>query len=60
MSAPEDKKVAKERTFGREIELDLTSREKEFELMMYPVSMTFKWDDWQKQFIEYSMKKLGV
>ncbi len=57
VSAPEDRKIAKERSFGREIELDLTSREKEFESLMYPVSMAFQWDDWQKQFIEYSMRK---
>lgn len=24
---------------------------------MYPVSMVFHWDDWQRRFIEYSMKK---
>jgi Protein of unknown function DUF262 len=57
VSAPEDRKIAKERSFGREIELDLTSRENEFESLMYPVSMAFQWDDWQKQFIEYSMRK---
>ena len=55
MSVPEDKKVAED--FGRTVVLDLTTREKEFEALMYPVSMVFRWDDWQKEFIEYSMKK---
>ncbi|MDQ2079049.1 DUF262 domain-containing protein [Xanthobacteraceae bacterium Astr-EGSB] len=55
ISVPEDKKVTSD--FGREITLDLTSRQNEFEQLMYPVSMVFQWDDWQKQFIEYSMKK---
>lgn len=55
VSVPEDKKVVE--AFGRKIVHDLTTREKEFESLMYPVSMAFQWDDWQKQFIEYSMKK---
>jgi hypothetical protein len=55
VSVPEDKIVAED--FGRNVILDLTTREKEFETLMYPVSMVFHWDDWQKQFIEYSMKK---
>lgn len=51
----EDKKVTED--FGRKVILDLTTRESEFEALMYPVSMAFQWDDWQKLFIEYSMKK---
>jgi hypothetical protein len=50
VSAPEDKLIAKEKTFGREVELDLTTREKEFEALMYPVSQVFDWDDWQDGF----------
>lgn len=56
IAAPEDRLIPKEKTFGREIELDLTSREKEFDALMYPVSMIFHWDDWHTQFIQYSMK----
>jgi hypothetical protein len=55
VSVPGDKKVAED--FGRKVVLDLTTREKEFEALMYPVSMVFQWDDWQKQFIEFSMRK---
>ena len=55
IAVSEDKKVTED--FGRKVTLDLTTRESEFEALMYPVSMAFQWDDWQKQFIEYSMKK---
>jgi hypothetical protein len=54
-SVPEDKKITED--FGRKLVLDLTTQEKEFESLMYPVAMVFQWDNWQKQFIEYSMKK---
>jgi hypothetical protein len=55
LSVPEDKIISED--FGRKTIMDLSSREKEFESLMYPVSMVFHWDDWQKQFIEFSMKK---
>ena len=55
LSVPENKIIT--RDFGREIILDVSSLEKEFASLMYPVSMVFRWDDWQRQFIEYSMKK---
>ena len=42
--------------FNRNVELDLSSREAEFENLMYPVSQIFDWDDWQKEFIEHAMK----
>ncbi|WP_194472677.1 DUF262 domain-containing protein [Bradyrhizobium sp. CCBAU 51753] len=51
----EDGKIAED--FGRKIVLDLSTREKEFEHLMYPVSMAFNWDEWQKQFIEHFMKE---
>jgi len=55
VATPEDKKITSD--FGREVALDLTSREKEFETLTYPVSMVFQWDDWQKRFIEHAMKR---
>jgi hypothetical protein len=55
VSVSGDKKISED--FGRTVVQDLTTREKEFEELMYPVSMVFQWDDWQKQFIEYSMRK---
>jgi len=55
VSIPENKIVAND--FGRQVVLDLTTAENEFDQLMYPVSMVFRWDDWQKRFIEHSMKK---
>lgn len=55
VSIPENKIITTD--FGREVLLDLTTAEREFDLLMYPVSMAFRWDDWQKRFIEHSMKK---
>lgn len=55
VSIAENKIIATD--FGREVLLDLTTAEREFDLLMYPVSMAFRWDDWQKRFIEHSMKK---
>lgn len=39
--------------FGREIVLDLSSADKEYASLMYPVSQVFDWDDWQDGFVEY-------
>lgn len=55
LSIPETKMVTSD--FGRQIELDLRTEQDEFEKLMYPVSMIFRWDDWQRKFIEHSMKK---
>lgn len=38
---------------GREIVLDLTNDDKEFENLMYPVSMVDEYDVWRTKFIEY-------
>ncbi len=38
---------------GREIVLDLTNDDKEFENLMYPVSMVDEYDIWRTKFIEY-------
>jgi hypothetical protein len=46
---PEDRKQRS--NFGKDIDLDLSSREKEFEHLMYPVSMLFDWTAWQTDFI---------
>ena len=49
-AVPEDE--ARPRDFGREVVLDLSTPEKEFESLMYPVSQVFDWDDWQDGFDE--------
>ena len=54
VSVPSSKIIATD--FGRQVILDLTTAENEFDLLMYPVSMAFRWDDWQRRFIEHSMK----
>jgi hypothetical protein len=38
---------------GRDIVLDLTTREKEFENLMYPVSLVDEYDTWFPAFFEY-------
>ena len=57
VGVPEDRVVRG--PFNRNIELDLSSREAEFERFMYPVSKIFDWDNWQKEFIEHAMKVGG-
>ena len=54
VSIPEDRMVRS--AFNRDVDLDLSSREAEFEHFMYPVSGIFDWDNWQKEFIEHAMK----
>ena len=39
--------------FGREIVLDLSSPEREYASLMYPVSLVFDREDWQDDFNEY-------
>jgi hypothetical protein len=39
--------------FDRQVVLDLSSREREYEMLMYPVSHIFDWDEWQDGFDEY-------
>lgn len=51
----EDKVIRSD--FGREIVLDISTREHEFERLMFPLSMMFSWNDWQVDFINYSNGK---
>ena len=45
---PEDRTVRT--AFGREVVLDVSSAEREYELLMYPISQVFDWDKWQDGF----------
>lgn len=45
---PEDRIIRT--SFGREISLDLSTAENEYEALMYPVSQVFDWDKWQDGF----------
>jgi hypothetical protein len=39
--------------FGREVLFDLSSPEKEYQALMFPVSQVFDWDNWQDGFYEF-------
>jgi hypothetical protein len=45
---PEDR--VKRTDFGREVELDLSTSEREYAALMYPVTAVFDWDRWQDGF----------
>ena len=51
VGVPEDKIVRTD--FGREVDLDLSSAEREYASLMYPVSQVFDWDKWQDGFDEH-------
>src|SRR5213594_2505217 len=51
VGVPEDRLIRTD--FGREIVLDLSSAEREYATLMYPVSQVFDWDRWQDGFDEY-------
>src|SRR6266545_8166811 len=48
---PEDRVIR--RDFGRKTELDLSSAEREYAQLMYPVTQVFDWDKWQDGFDNY-------
>jgi hypothetical protein len=48
VGVPEDRVIRTD--FGREVVTDLSSPEKEYAAMMYPVSQVFDWDRWQDGF----------
>ena len=51
VGVPEDRIVRTD--FGREAVLDLSSAEREYASLMYPVSQVFDWDRWQDGFDEH-------
>jgi hypothetical protein len=50
-TVPEDRKI--KTNFDKDIVLDLSTREAEFENMMFPVNQVFEWDSWQEDFGDY-------
>ncbi len=48
VGVPEERIVRSD--FGREVVLDLSSAEKEYSCLMFPVSLVFDWDIWQDGF----------
>jgi hypothetical protein len=51
VGVPEDRVIRK--AFGRDIDLDLSSAEREYALFMFPMSQVFDWDNWQDGFDEH-------
>lgn len=51
VGVPEDRVIKAE--FGRGATLDLSSPEKEYAALMYPVVQVFEWDKWQDGFDEH-------
>lgn len=51
LSIPEDRKIT--RDFGREIVLDLTTPEREYEQLMLPVNRIFDTNEWETGFYKY-------
>jgi hypothetical protein len=51
IGVPEDKIIKAD--FGRGEVLDLSTAEKEYKNLMYPITKVFDWDDWQDGFDDY-------
>lgn len=51
VGVPEDRIIRTE--FGRETVLDVSSPQREYASLMYPMSQVFDWDHWQDGFDEY-------
>src|SRR6202166_3118120 len=51
VGVPEDRIVRSE--FGRKVDVDVSTAEREYACLMYPVSKVFDWDKWQDGFDNY-------
>jgi hypothetical protein len=51
IGVPEDRIIRTD--FGRDMVLDLSSGEREYASLMYPLTQVFDWDNWQDGFDEY-------
>jgi len=54
-TVPEDRRIKSD--FNRTVELDLSTREKECEQLMFPANQVFDWDKWQEDFGDYWIKR---
>ncbi len=52
---PEDRKL--KTNFDKDVALDLSSREHEFDKLMYPLNRAFDWDAWQEGFGDHWIAK---
>jgi hypothetical protein len=58
LGVPEDRKVKE--NFDRDVVLDLSTSEGEFEQLIFPLNRAFNWDQWQQGFWFYWLRKDGV
>lgn len=54
-SVPEDRRL--KTNFDKDILLDLSEPEREFEQLMFPLNRVFDWDEWQENFGDYWIAK---
>lgn len=54
-AVPEDRKIKE--NFDKNIVLDLSSVQLEYESLMYPLNQAFNWDTWQEEFGDYWIGK---
>jgi hypothetical protein len=54
-AVPEDRKLKE--NFDKDIVLDLSSPELEYEHLMYPLNQAFNWDTWQEEFGDFWIAK---
>lgn len=54
-AVPEDRKI--KGNFDKDIVLDLSSAQLEYESLMYPLNQAFNWDTWQEEFGDYWLDK---
>ena len=54
-AVPEDRKLKE--NFDKDIVLDLSSPQFEYESLMYPLNQAFNWDTWQEEFGDYWIGK---
>jgi len=50
-AVPEDRKIKE--NFDKDIVLDLSSAQLEYDSLMYPLNQAFNWDTWQEEFGDY-------
>jgi len=54
-AVPEDRKLKE--NFDKDVVLDLSSPELEYDRLMYPLNQAFNWDTWQEEFGDYWIAK---
>ncbi len=54
-AVPKDRKI--KTNFDKDIVLDLSSQQLEYEHLMYPLNQAFNWDTWQEEFGDYWIAK---